>query len=471
MELVAALEAELGPGAVLAGEAVPERNRSDWSGLEPVRPLALVRPRTTAEVAAVLRLCHRHGVPAVPQGGLTGLCGGARPVPGAFALSLERLSGIEEIDPAMATMTVRAGTPLEAVQKAADEAGFLVPLDLGARGSCAIGGNLSTNAGGNRVIRYGMAREMVLGLEVVLADGTIVSNLNKMLKNNAGYDWKQLFVGSEGTLGVITRAVLRLWPKPGCTGAAFCGLPDFPAVVRLLEAARSGLGPVLSAFEVMWPRFYELITAHASGVRAPLSGRHGSYVLLEMQGTDERFDRPRFEAFLERVHEAGIVADAAVAQSETDVRAFWAIRDAVAEWNRIIGPHFGYDLGLPIDRVEAFVREAEAALEARFPGTVAVFFGHLGDSNLHVVVHVPGVAEQPYEEVTAILYGLVRRHGGTISAEHGIGTLKKPWLAHARSPEEIALMRTIKRALDPDNLLNPGKVVGPPGAGPGPAEG
>jgi FAD/FMN-containing dehydrogenase len=221
----------------------------------------------------------------------------------------------------------------------------------------------------------------------------------------------------------------------------------------------------------MWPRFYELITAHASGVRAPLSGRHGSYVLLEMQGTDERFDRPRFEAFLERVHEAGIVADAAVAQSETDVRAFWAIRDAVAEWNRIIGPHFGYDVGLPIDRVEAFVREAEAALEARFPGTVAVFFGHLGDSNLHVVVHVPGVAEQPYEEVTAILYGLVRRHGGTISAEHGIGTLKKPWLAHARSPEEIALMRTLKRALDPDNLLNPGKVVGPPGAGPGPAEG
>jgi|GEM_PF-2027089 len=231
-------------------------------------------------------------------------------------------------------------------------------------------------------------------------------------------------------------------------------------LVAALEAARRGLGPLLSAIEVMWPRFDDLITAHASGVRAPLAGRHGSYVLLEMQGTDERFDGPRFEAFLEQVHEAGIVADAAVARSESDVRAFRAIRDAVAEWNRIIGPRSGYDPGLPIDRTEAFVREAEAALEARFPGTVAVFFGHLGDSNLHVVVHVPGVAAQPYEAVTEILYGLVRAHGGTISAEHGIGTLKRAWLGHARSAEEIAAMRTLEHALDPDDLLDPGKVVG-----------
>lgn len=461
MDIVAALEAALGPGAVLQGEAIPERNRSDWSGLGPVLPLALVRPRTTHEVATILRTCHELHVPVVPQGGLTGLCGGARPTPDAVVLSLERLVGVEEIDPAMATMTVRAGTPLETVQRVAEEAGFLIPLDLGARGSCTIGGNLSTNAGGNRVIRYGMAREMVLGLEVVLADGTVVSNLNKMIKNNAGYDWKQLFLGSEGTLGVITRAVLRLWPLPGFTTAAFCGLADFASVVRLLEEARAGLGPLLSAFEVMWPRFYDLIVGHASGVRAPLAGRHGYYVLLEAQGTEEAFDAPRFEAFLERMHEAGVVADAAVAQSRADVRAFWAVRDAVAEWNRIIGPHFGYDLGLPIGRTERFAQEAEAALAARFPGVVAVFFGHLGDSNLHVVVHVPGVAEQPYEEVTSILYRLVRAHGGTISAEHGIGTLKKSWLGYARSEAEIALMRTLKAALDPRNILNPGKVVEP----------
>ncbi len=463
MAIVAALEAALGPGTVVAGEQVPERNRTDWSGLPPVLPAALVRPRSTEEVAAVLRTCHRLGVPVVPQGGLTGLCGGARPSPGAIVLSLERLVGVEEIDPATATMTVRAGTPLEVVQKAAEAAGFLVPLDLGARGSCAIGGNLSTNAGGNRVIRYGMAREMVLGLEVVLADGTIVSNLDKMIKNNAGYDWKQLFLGSEGTLGVITRAVLRLWPLPGHTTAAFCGLPDFAAVVRFLEEARAGLGPLLSAFEVMGPRFYDLVTSRASGVRAPLAGRHGYYVLLEAQGTDEAFDAPRFEAFLERMHEAGVVADAAVARSRADVRAFWAIRDAVAEWNRILGPHLGYDLGLPIGATERFATAVEAALAARFPGTVAVFFGHLGDSNLHVVVHVPGVEQQPYEDVTEILYGLVRAHGGTISAEHGIGTLKKPWLGHARSEAEIALMRTLKAALDPKNILNPGKVVEPAG--------
>ncbi len=461
MELEAALEAVVGPGGVLVGEAIPERHHADWSGLPPVRPRALVRPRSTEEVAGVLAACHARGVPVVPQGGLTGLCGGARPSPEAVALSLERLSGVEEIDPAMATMTVRAGTPLEAVQQAADAAGFLVPLDLGARGSCAIGGNLSTNAGGNRVIRYGMAREMVLGLEVVLADGTIVSQLNKMLKNNAGYDLKQLFLGSEGTLGVITRAVLRLWPKPRVTSAAFCGLPDFPAVVRLLEAARARLAGQLSAFEVMWPNFYDLIVARAAGVRAPLSGRHAFYVLLEAQGSDERFDAPRFETFLEEALEGGLLADAAVARKEADVRAFWAIRDAVAEWGRIIGPHFGFDLGLPIAATEAFARAARAALEARFPGTVAVFFGHLGDSNLHVVVHVPGVAEQPYTEVTEILYGLVRAHGGTISAEHGIGTLKKPWLAHARSAAEIALMGKLKAALDPRGILNPGKVVDP----------
>lgn len=463
MGVVAELEAALGAGEVLTGERVPERNLADWSGLGPVRPLALVRPRTTAQVAEILRLCHARGCPVVPQGGLTGLCGGARPVEGAIALSLERLLGVEEIDPAMATMTVRAGTPLEVVQQAADAAGFLVPLDLGARGSCAIGGNLSTNAGGNRVIRYGMAREMVLGLEVVLADGTVLSNLNKLLKNNAGFDLKQLFLGSEGTLGVITRAVLRLWPRPRVTQAAFCGLPDFAAVIRLLEEARAGLMGQLSAFEVLWPRFYDLIVAHASGVRAPLAGRHGWYVLLEAQGSDERFDGPRFLSFLEAVHEAGIVADAAVATKEADVKAFWAIRDAVAEWGRIIGPHFGYDLGLPIAATEPFARAAEAALEARFPGTVAVFFGHLGDSNLHVVVHVPGVEAQPYEEVTRILYDLVRAHGGTVSAEHGIGTLKKPWLGHARSPAEIALMRTLKAALDPAGILNPGKVVDPAG--------
>lgn len=458
-DIVAELVAALGTDIVSAGDAVPERNRHDWSGLPPVRPLALVRPRTTEQVATALRLCHAHGQPVVPQGGLTGLCGGAQPFPEAVALSLERMTGVEEIDPATATMTVLAGTPLQQVQEAADAADFFCPLDLGARGSCAIGGNLSTNAGGNRVIRYGMAREMVLGLEVVLPDGTILRSLNKMIKNNTGYDLKHLFIGAEGTLGVITRAVLRLWPKPRCVAAAFCGLEDYAKVVRFLNEARGALGGTLSAFEVMWPSFYELMTTRATGVRSPLTGRHGRYVLIEAQGSDERFDVPRFEAFLEAMLEAGAIEDAAVAQSQGDVRAFWAVRDAVAEFGQILGPHFGFDIGLPTGEMDGFVEASRAALEERFGTITTLYFGHLGDGNIHLVWSVPGADPQPKAEVEALVYDLVRRWGGTISAEHGIGTMRRAYLPYSRTAEEIALMRTLKRAVDPANILNPGKVL------------
>jgi FAD/FMN-containing dehydrogenase len=396
----------------------------------------------------------------VPQGGLTGLCGGARPEAGWVALSLERMVGVEEIDPASATMTVRAGTPLEAVQRAAAEAGFLFALDLGARGSCAIGGNLSTNAGGNRVIRYGMVREMVLGLEAVLPDGTIVTNLNKMLKNNAGYDLKQLFIGSEGTLGVITRIVLRLFPKPACTMSALCVLPDYPAVVRLLGAARRGLGPLLSAFEVMWPDYWRVVIERV-GVRSPVAPRNGVYVLVEAHGTDEALDAPRFEAWMERLMEDGLLADAAVSRSLADTQSFWALRDACAEFSRVLGPHVSYDIGLPVGDMDAYVQRCKPALAGRIPGCASVHYGHIGDGNMHMVVWVPGVPleQQPKEAMDEVIYGLVREFGGTVSAEHGIGTAKKRWLGHARSPEEIALMRTIKAALDPTSLLNPGKVL------------
>jgi FAD/FMN-containing dehydrogenase len=294
-----ALRTQLGAAAVLTGEDIPERNTNDWSPQSPTRPLAVVRPADPAEVAAAMRICHEHALPVVPQGGLTGLCGGARPVAGAIALSLERLVGIEEIDPASCTMTVLAGTPLELVQRAADEAGFFFPLDLGARGSCAIGGNLSTNAGGNRVIRYGMAREMTLGIEVVLPDGTLVTGLNKMLKNNAGYDLKHLFIGSEGTLGIITRVVLRVHPKPACTMVAMCALNDYAGVLELLAAARRDIGPLLSAFEVMWPDYWDVATRQVPGVRDPFeadAARYGAYVLIEALGTDPALDVPRFEA-------------------------------------------------------------------------------------------------------------------------------------------------------------------------------
>ena len=453
---------QLGEACVFTADAVPTRNRNDYSGMSATQPLAVVRPADTAGVATAMRICHAHGVAVVPQGGLTGLCGGARAGVHEVALSLERLVGIEEIDPDSATMTVLAGTPLEVVQQAAAAAGFFCPLDLGARGSCAIGGNLSTNAGGNRVIRYGMARDMVLGLEAVLADGTVMTSLNKMIKNNAGFDLKHLFIGSEGTLGIITRIVLRLFPKPASTMVALCAAEDYGTVLKLLAAARGELGPMLSAFEVMWPDYWDMATERVKGVRNPFAGdgrRYGAYVLVEALGTDPAIDGPRFEAWLERLLESGTVPNAVVSQSLADEKAFWGVRDACAEFHQLWPGHLAFDIGLPVAAMDTYARRCKAVLSEQVPGCEAVFYGHIGDGNVHIVAYQPGVAVQPKDAVEEVVYGLVREYGGTVSAEHGIGTLKRRWLAHARSPEEIALMRTLKAALDPKNILNPGKVI------------
>lgn len=452
--------AERFPGpAWLDGDDIPARNTHDTSYLPATRPLGVARPNDPRGFADAMTICARHGVPVVPQAGLTGLAGGAHPLEGAVAISFERFSGIEEIDPASATMTVRAGTPLETIQRAADEAGFFIPLDLGARGSCLIGGNLGTNAGGNRVIRYGMAREMVLGLEYVLPDGTLITGLNKMIKNNAGYDLKQLFMGSEGTLGMITRAVLRLYPKPGCTCAALCGLGGYEDVLGLLAAARRGLGPMLSAFEVMWPDYWHEATVTVPNIRRPIEGDHAFYVLVEMQGMDEALDAPRFEAWLEGQFEAGLIEDAAIARSLADVAAFWRTRDAAGEFGTVLGPHSAFDIGLPVRAMDDFAKECRAGLAKALPGCLSVYYGHIGDGNLHIVALVPGAAEQPGKAISEIVYTTVGQHGGTISAEHGIGLVKKPYLSLSRSEGELALMRRLKRALDPRGVLNPGKVI------------
>ncbi|WP_342591906.1 FAD-binding oxidoreductase [Jiella sonneratiae] len=450
----------LGAQLVTVGEEIPERARHDWSGQQPVCPLAWIRPRSTEEVSAVLRICNELRLAVVPQGGLTGLAGGAHPVAGCVALSLERMNGIEEIDPAMATMTVGAGVVLEAAQAAAEAAGLFLALDLGARGSCTIGGVLATNAGGNRVIRYGMAREHVLGVEVVLADGTVVTSLNKMLKNNAGYDSKQLFVGSEGTLGVITRAVLRLQPRPTFSTCALCGCRDFAAAMALLAAARSGLGPSLTAFEVMWPSFYHFMGEKLPSLPQPLAGRHGIYVLIEVSGFDAEREAERLEALLAKGLEAGDVEDAVVAASGRDVAAFWAIRESVSEYSKVIGKVAAFDVGLPAHATGQVVERLEAGAVQRWPDAIALSYGHVGDSNLHFVANVPSAgAEQPSAEISAFVYETVRSSGGTISAEHGIGTLKRQYLPYTRSPSELDLMRRIKSALDPNGILNPGKVL------------
>lgn len=449
----------LGPAGCMEGADLPLRNRSDWSFLPPAAPLAVLRPTTTEEVVQIMRRCYANELTVTPQGGLTGLCGGARPLDGGIALSLERLVGIEELDSVGMTMTVRAGTPLETIQKAAADAGLFFPLDLGARGSCAIGGNLSTNAGGNRVIRYGMTRDLVLGIEAVLADGTMLPMMNRMIKNNAGYDLKQLFLGSEGTLGVITRVVLRLYPDPGYTNAALCIAPDYDTVLSVLAFTRKQLGPLLSAFEVMWADYWHQATERA-GVRAPVAMGDGNYaVLIEMQGLDEDIDGARFETLLERLIEQGLVQDGAVAQSLSDIAAFWATRDAAAEFANpaVIGPHISFDVSLPIARMDDFANQAKTELLDRL-GCHSVFYGHVGDGNLHVVAWVPGAKVQPTDAASEIVYGIVGALQGTVSAEHGIGTLKKPYLALSRSPSEIALMRQIKKALDPKGILNPTKI-------------
>lgn len=452
------LQSELLDGSVWMGADIPDRYFSDWMTTAPRgHALALVRPRTTDEVSRVLKLCNQHGIPVVPQGGLTGLAGGAKPVKGCVLISLELMKAIEEVDVASSTVTVQAGVTMQQVQEIALEHGLFYPLDLGGRGSCTVGGNLSTNAGGNRVLRYGMARDLLLGLEVVLADGTVLSNLNKMLKNNTGYDLKQLFVGSEGTLGVITRAVLKLSPKPRSTCTALCALESYEQVLKLLTHARSFLGPNLSAFEMMWPDFYERMTSGLKHLTKPLPDGHGAYVLLEAQGTHPVQDQAHFEQVLSDALEAEFVLDVVIAQSESDAAKIWAVRDSSGEFRAVFWPHVGFDVSIPTGNLGKFVEDLKQRLKQKWSETQTVFFGHVGDSNVHIGVQICE-GEQPEHEIECFVYEVVRDWKGSISAEHGVGTLKREFLPFSRSPSEIELMKAIKRTLDPKGILNLGKI-------------
>ena len=452
------LKSVFSPGQIFIGADIPERCFSDWMTSAPRdHALALVRPRSTEEVSRFLKLCTQHHIPVVPQGGLTGLAGGAKPVKGCVLISLELMKAIEEVDIASSTITVQAGVTMQQVQEAALEHGLFYPLDLGGRGSCTVGGNLSTNAGGNRVLRYGMARDLLLGLEVVLADGTVLTNLNKMLKNNTGYDLKQLFVGSEGTLGIITRAVLKLSPSPRSTCTALCALQNYEEVLKLLTHVRTYLGSHLSAFEMMWPDFYERMTSGLPHLSKPLPYGHGAYVLLEAQGTSPDHDQAHFEQVLSDALEAGVVQDVVIAQSESDVEKIWAVRDSSGEFRAVFWPHVGFDVSVPTGNLGKFVDDLKHRLHERWPETSTVFFGHVGDSNVHIGVKVCEGA-QPEHEIECFVYDVVRDWKGSISAEHGIGTLKRDFLELSRSPMEIGVMKSLKNALDPQWILNPGKI-------------
>ena len=388
------------------------------------------------------------------QGGLTGLCGGATPQDEEVALSLERLSGIEELDQASMTMTVLAGTPLQAIQDAADAAGFLFPLDLGARGSCNIGGNISTNAGGNEVIRFGMTRNLILGLEVVLADGTVITSLNKMLKNNAGYDLKHLFIGTEGTLGVVTRAVLRLFAKPEGRSTALVALESFEDVVRFLHFMSREFSGSLSSFEVMWDSYYDYIIEHVPTVNSPFDERYPIYVLTEISG---KSGQTVLENALAGELEQDRILDAVICKSEREREAVWAIRDGVGEAMAVIMDNANFDVSVPINAMAEFLNQLESDIKALLPATALLVFGHIGDGNLHLVFTAD--RKEDKKTIYDVVYRQVGAYNGSISAEHGIGMMKRSYLQQSRSDEEIALMKQLKQALDPKNILNPGRVI------------
>lgn len=455
-DLISAFRTITGDSGVLTGNDVSERMIHVWYQ-QPIVAKCIVRPRSTAELAAIVKLCHEANQSIIPHGGLTGLVQGCNATENDVVISVERLNEIEEIDPVGRTMTVAAGVPLQVVQEKAAEHGLMFPLDLGARGSCVIGGNVSTNAGGNNVVRFGMTRDNVLGLEAVLADGTVVTSLNTMIKNNAGYDLKQLFIGTEGTLGIVSRVVLRLREAPHSFHTAFAGFEDFSQLSRFLRFADRELGGALSTFEVMWRDYYELVTtAPADNVRpVPLDYEH--YVLIESLGNAHDSDGNIFTEIMGAALEQGLIADAAVAQSENDRKAMWRIRDSVDEFFRY-GPAFLYDVSLGIRYMDQYVQEVKRALRTQWPDHHCFTLGHIADGNVHFAIAVGDDSEDSHAMVNACVYEPLDGIGGSVSAEHGIGHEKLAYLSLSRSETEIEVMRRLKRALDPKGILNPGKV-------------
>lgn len=443
------------PAQLVRSPDAAQAHAGDWSEAERTVPPLVIYPRTPQQVARALQACTRHGQPVVVQGGLTGLAGGATPAGGEVALSLAKMNAIEDIDPVGGTALVQAGVILEDLQRQVEALGWSFPLDLGARGSCQVGGNAATNAGGNRVIRYGTMRELVLGLEVALPDGRVLTMLNRVIKNTTGLDLKHLFIGAEGMLGVITRLVLKLAPRPAAACTALCALPSFDAATTLVRELRRGL-PGLSAFELMWADFMDAAQA-VGGLRAPFAAPAPVYALVETQGGDEAQDRERLESFLAGQIEAGVIDDVIVAQSLEDARRLWAYRESVGELLARFRPLAAFDVGIPMPAMETFVREVRSELVQRFPAQRHLFFGHIGDGNLHVMSG-PHASPGSLHDVESVVYAATARVGGSISAEHGIGVVKKEFLNHSRSPEEIALMRSLKALMDPAGILNAGRI-------------
>jgi len=461
------LRAVLAPGDLLTAEADMEPYLVDWRRRLKGRAVCVTLPRSTDEVSAVMRACAEHGAPVVPQGGNTGLCGGATPseVGDAVVLSLKRMNRVRAIDRDNGTITVEAGCVLQQVQEAAEAVDRLFPLSLGAEGSCLIGGNLATNAGGVHVLRYGNTRDLTLGLEVVLPDGRVWDGLRGLRKDNTGYDLKQLFIGAEGTLGVITAAVLKLFPLPKVMTVTWIGLPSAEAAVGLLARMQESFGARLVAFELIADLPLDLVLEHGEGVRSPLSHRYPWYVLMEVSDADGEDElQERVLEVLEAASEAGLVQDAAIAQDVAQARSFWKLRETIPEAQTRAGYSIKHDISVPISRIPEFLAQAGAMLGEFVSGIRIVPFGHLGDGNLHYNMNAPvGMADADFAPLAPAIqrrvHELVHAFDGSISAEHGLGQVKRDEAARLKSEVELDLMRAVKRAIDPEGRMNPGKVV------------
>ena len=456
-EVLEDLQVFLPKKAFLVDEQVSNRKAGGLHTEEAIQAEIIVRPESTEEVSKILSVCNQAGQPVIVHGGLTGLVYGTRTSADQLILSLERMNSIEEIDPVGRTLTCQSGVTLQNIQEKAESENMIFPLDLGARGSCSIGGNISTNAGGNRVIRYGMTRDSVLGIEAVTSDGTILSSMNRMIKNNAGYDLKQLFIGTEGTLGIVTRCVLRLREAPISQNTALVGIEDFPSIVKFLKHIDSGLGGNMSAFEVMWKEFYEMVTNSLDEKSLPLKKNIPYYVLVESMGSDQVKDEEHFESLLQKALEDSVIVDAVLAKSEKERKALWAFRDDV-EKQAQYGPTVMFDVSLPINEMEEYVSKVDLNLQKHWKEFHHIVWGHLADGNLHLVVGTGNLESDTIQKIENSVYEPLERIGGSISAEHGIGLEKKPYLHLSRSEAEINYMKALKDTFDPKGILNPGLI-------------
>lgn len=457
MSILSSLIDIVGSSNVLTGQDVLSRSVG-WFDNSPREAKAIVRPKNTKEVSKVLALCHEKKISIVPLGGATGFVEGSVSQSEQIVLSMERMTEVESIDIDNRSIVVQAGVPLQKLHEFAQEHDLHYPVDLGARGSCTLGGMASTNAGGNEVLRFGMSREQILGLEVVLADGQVVSNLRALLKNNTGYDLKQLFIGSEGTLGIVTKLALRLRPLHSSLSTALVAIDSFEKVVSLLRTLDRKLGGRLSAYEVMWQDHFKFVIDNESKHKAPLSLDHPFYVLVQAANYHD-LEADIFMSSLELCMEDQLIADAAIASSKAQQQALWAIRDDIECLTVGLAPYIGYDVSLPINEMASYIESLKKNIQVKWSDAKVIVFGHLGDGNLHLFINIgPTLSDSDKVEINKLVYVPLGFIDGSISAEHGIGLQKKAYLKYSRTEAEIDLMRQLKKMLDPNKVLNPGII-------------